>query len=462
MFHAHGGLRPALAGLVLGILVAAPAARAADGPTDRERIERLEKELAELKASVEAKAKAEAASPAAAGKPASGPATSAADASAPPKAKPWYDRIAIRGYVQFRYHELLSDDDGPWFHPADRSVALDRTFLIRRGRLILSGDVTDFLYIYIQPDLNAAPTDGDFAVQLRDLYADIALDGEKTFRIRVGQSKVPFGFVNLQSSQNRLPLERPEALNSAVEGERDIGAFLYWAPASIRKLFKSLVADGLKGSGDYGVIGLGIYSGQGLNRSDANDEVHAIARASYPIELGGQIFEPGIQGYIGRFVPRAQSIPVGPGGAGVIPSFRNGGERDERLAFSAVLYPKPIGLEVEWTIGRGPTLSRDGTEIESKSLHGGYIQPSVRLETGIGTIIPFARWQLFEGGRKFARNAPRAKLIEWDFGVELAPLTELEVTVVYTYTDERTDTSTFPYERLTDAHRLGFQVQWSF
>jgi phosphate-selective porin len=35
----------------------------------------------------------------------------------------------------------------------------------------------------------------------------------KKFRLRVGQSKVPFGFENLQSSQNRLTLDRNDALN---------------------------------------------------------------------------------------------------------------------------------------------------------------------------------------------------------------------------------------------------------
>jgi hypothetical protein len=38
----------------------------------------------------------------------------------------------------------------------------------------------------------------------------------KEYRVRIGQSKVPYGFENLQSSQNRLSLDRNDALNSAV------------------------------------------------------------------------------------------------------------------------------------------------------------------------------------------------------------------------------------------------------
>jgi len=71
-------------------------------------------------------------------------------------------------------------------------------------------------------------------LQMRDLYGDIAVDKDKEFRFRVGQSKVPFGWVNLQSSQNRGPLERPDALNSAAEGERDVGVFFMWAEPAIQ------------------------------------------------------------------------------------------------------------------------------------------------------------------------------------------------------------------------------------
>jgi hypothetical protein len=62
----------------------------------------------------------------------------------------------------------------------------------------------------------------------------------KEYRVRIGQSKVPYGFENLQSSQNRLSLDRNDALNSAVVNER-FRCFLYWAPSKIRERFAMLV-----------------------------------------------------------------------------------------------------------------------------------------------------------------------------------------------------------------------------
>lgn len=375
---------------------------------------------------------------------------------------PWYERLKLSGYTQVRYHELLeSEGDGEWYHPADRTVADDTTLLIRRARITVSGDVTDNLFLYFQPDFSASLSSGDYSTQLRDAYGDLSFDEDKEFRLRMGLSKVPFGYTNLQSSKNRGPLERPEALNSAVEGERDLGFFLMWAPKEKRTLFKKLATDRLKGSGDYGVAAIGAYTGQGLNRSDQNDDLHVAARLAYPMELGGgQIVEPFASGYVGQYVPRGSEIEINDGV--VTPTFREEGINDRRASVGFVLYPMPFGIETEWTIGEGPRLSEDYTTVEEGGLEGGYIQASYLLDIGKGYLTPFSRWQYYKGGRKFASNAPDVNLNEWDFGVEWQPISNVEFVLQYSYTNERTNSSRFPYEQLTDGQRIGAQVQFSY
>ena len=71
--------------------------------------------------------------------------------------------------------------------------------------------------------------------QLRDVYVDWFLDPERRLRLRFGQSKVPFGWENLQSSSNRLPLDRSDAINSGVPGERDVGVNVYYTPTMSRR-----------------------------------------------------------------------------------------------------------------------------------------------------------------------------------------------------------------------------------
>ena len=373
----------------------------------------------------------------------------------------WYERISLRGYTQFRRQDVTSERGAVLEVPADRTVSPNESFGIRRGRFIFSGDISDHLSLYAQSDFNASTGAADFSLQMRDLYGDIFLNQAKTFRVRLGQSKVPYGWVNLQSSQNRAPLERPDALNSAVEGERDLGASLMWASSTARQRFRDLVAQGLKGSGDYGVAAVGLYSGQGLNRSDQNGKAHVLARASYPFKTAsGQFLEVGVQGYRGRFVSPTQSLTSS--GATFTPAQRADGVLDTRVAVSAVIYPQPFGLEAEWTFGTGPELTADLRAIESRSLHGGYVQVAHRGRTAAGTWYPFARWNYFDGARKFARNAPRNQVNELDFGVEFARWADVELTGVYTRTLRRTRTSTFPYALTRDANRVGLQVQWNY
>ena len=149
---------------------------------------------------------------------------------------------------------------------------------------IISGDIHERVSLYFQSDFAQSTAqfgttfnNQDFA-QIRDLYADLFLTKDKEWRIRRGISKVPFGFETLQSSQQRLALDRTDAINSAAPNERDIGFSLYYAPADTRKLFRSLVDKGLKGSGDYGILGIGVYNGQTLNVPEANDNEHVIFR----------------------------------------------------------------------------------------------------------------------------------------------------------------------------------------
>lgn len=402
-----------------------------------------------------------------AGAPVKPRSVSVAPAAAPAPAlsdMKWSDKFSIRGYTQLRYTSLWDHEGADWFHPADRTVAPDQSFYIRRGRLILSGDASEHLFLYAQGELNGSPADGDFATQLRDLYGDIAFDEKKEYRLRVGQSKIPYGFVNLQSSQNRGPMERADAINSAAESERDIGAFLYWAPKEIRERYANLVRTGLKGSGDYGVLGVGAYSGQGPNRSDSNDSVHTIVRAAYPFRTsGGQFFETGVQAYTGKFVPRTKGFKLNGADVETVPTFDEDGVTDQRVGFSAVMYPQPIGFEAEWNVGRSPTLSDDYSTIDDESMQGGYIQANAKLgSSSTGTIFPFARWQYFDGARKFGRNAPDVLVNEWDFGVEWSPWNDVEFTAMYTHTLDRTNSNSFPYGQLTNGDRLALQVQINY
>ncbi len=382
----------------------------------------------------------------------------ATPAALPEKPSHFFDHIGVRGYTQFRYNQLAATNERLVNLQGDRSVGQDAGLLIRRARLVLFGDLHPQVTMYLQTDFAASAGDTIHLGQIRDWYFDLALDTAKELRFRVGQSKVPYGFENLQSSQNRLPMDRSDALNSGLPGERDLGAFFYYAPAAIRKRFKHLTDSGLKGSGDYGVVGLGFYEGQSINQIDLNTNKHVVARLSYPFQFGEQLLELGVSGYTGKFVVRTDPGVLAPAD----------GVRDARAALSFTLYPQPFGLQAEYTLGTGPELTgastitdaegevTEGGVVERKSLHGGYALASLKLDT----FVPYVRVMSYEGGKKQERNAPRYRVRELEAGVEWQLIPPIEVTAAWALA-RRTDGGRFPYATETGSLvRLQLQLNY--
>jgi hypothetical protein len=325
----------------------------------------------------------------------------------------WYDSFSVRGYFQ------TNPDLG--CEQCDKSWGGNGGFFIRRARVIFSGQIGKQVYFYFQPDFASAGSNGLNFGQLKDAYFDIGLDKKNEYRIRLGQTKIPFGFENMQSSSVRIPLDRNDAINSAFTNERDLGIFFYWAPEEKRKLFASLVKDGLKGSGDYGIFAFGVFNGQTPNKQDLNNKLHTVARITYPFEIGNQIIEPGIQAYTG-------------------PNVKYTADRnylDQRIAASFVLYPKPFGIQAEYNIGRGPEFNKQTDSIEVQNLTGGYVTASYLIRQKEHIIMPFARIQYYDGGKKHELDARSYKVNDFELGIEWQPVKQFELTGSYNFSNRR-------------------------
>ncbi len=349
----------------------------------------------------------------------------------------WSDKITIRGYTQVRYNRLFESNSDLVSEQGDKSIGNKQGFFIRRMRIIFFGQLSDNVYFYIQPDFasSASSTSLHFG-QLRDAYFDVSLDKKREFRFRIGQSKVPYGFENLQSSQNRLPFDRNDALNSAVSNERDLGVFFMYCPKKVRELYSSFVNDGLKGSGDYGIFSFGLYNGQVANKPELNNNSHIVSRLTYPIKLGNQIIEPGIQAYSGMWVmPKDQITST----TKVVKSYEY---LDQRYAASLVLYPKPFGIQAEYTIGKGPEYDAGKDSILTKDLKGGYVTLSYIIKIKKHIIIPFVRASTYQGGKKHELDARSYRVDEIEGGIEYQPFKNFEFTVAYLYSDRTTSDRT--------------------
>jgi hypothetical protein len=395
------------------------------------------------------------------------------------KRTPWYEKLSLRGYTQVRFGRTLNSDP----FGADPSLFGDRSidgrtenFSIRRARLILFGDISDHLYLYFQPDFASTPannTTATFFGQLRDLYADIHIDTSKVHRFRVGLSKLPYGWENMQSSQNRIPLDRTDPINTATPTERDLGVFYYWTPTDKQRLLRDLVDGGLRGSGNYGVFGIGAYNGQGGTQFEQNQNLHTVARLTWPFRLAdGQVVEASVQGYAGEFLVEGTPIrPLGQGLAatpfGTRATGERIGQRDQRIAATFVWYPQPFGFQTEWNWGEGPGLNDAQTAVVTRPLHGGYIMAMYKFDTNCyGIVTPFARWQYYSGGYKSVANAPYGTLDLWNLGVEWQIRREMELVAEYSFVDgvsltPPTTVGVIPYQNFAGSV-LRFQFQMNY
>ncbi|WP_309696769.1 porin [Sphingomonas sp. SORGH_AS_0870] len=365
----------------------------------------------------------------------------------PPSARaPWYERLRLRGYTQLRYNGILDEQDAPSDTGSrlrsvhDSSINEDGGFLLRRVRLVLQGDITERLQLYFQHDFGTAVNNQSSTErrenfgQLRDVYVDWFLDPERRLRLRFGQSKVPFGWENLQSSSNRLTLDRSDAINSGVPGERDVGINAYYTPDAVQAIWDRLSKKKQKLFGNYGAFGLAVYNGQGTNRPERNDRLMKVAMATWPFALDGlgplfrgQVLEVGGSAMFNRYRPELRSGGISP------ISYR-----DDRVGVHAILYPQPFGIQTEWMTGHGPQYDLGLRAVRSSPLGGGYVQLMMDAgKTPVGRMIPYARWQHYRGGWKANVDAPRLETDEWELGAEIQLVEALELTLAYARMERR-------------------------
>lgn len=374
-----------------------------------------------------------------------------------PSSSKWYERVSLRGYVQVRYNRLLETNENLKCDQCDRSWGKDGGFFFRRVRLVFFGQISSRMYIYIQPDFASSVSSSSLNFgQIRDAYFDLGLDRKNEFRLRFGQSKIPYGFENMQSSQNRLPLDRSDGINSAFVNERDLGVMFYWAPAKIRKRFAMLVADGYKGSGDYGVLGLSVFNGQGANRPDQNNSPHVAGHLTYPFAIGTQIIEPAVYAYAGKWTMGSDLLSTGT-------KFVSGATYDDRrIGASVVMYPRPFGFQAEWNVGRGPRFNTVTDSIESGKVSGGYAMVNAMLRLPRKMLLyPFVRAQYYDGGKKFELDARSYNVKELELGLEWQPVRSFELVAMYTISSRRFEDFK-AQNNLQEGRLLRLQAQLNF
>jgi hypothetical protein len=360
----------------------------------------------------------------------------------------WFERLRHYGYGMFRYNRL-GNPNGKLDNWQDASVGTGNPgFYFRRIRWVITGQVSDRVSVFIQPDLASNFEAGEggsgsstSVATLRDAWGEYYLDQKKEFRFRVGLQRVPCSFDNWQASRQRIAIDRADATNSCSPSERDLGLSFQWTPHHIQQRWRHMI-DYLYGAGDWGVVNLSVWNGQGLNQKERNNNKHVGIRLAYPFELpGGRLMEIGMNAMRGMYnvdpgTPNSNNDTLFSFTSieNTNKMFARKNYLDERVNAYIYYPPQPWGLIAEYTTGRGPRRRWDGL-IESRSLYGGYVQLSYQHKySDLGLANFYGRWQEYYGGIKTETGAPDARMKELELGMAWQPDPQWEITLAYTFT----------------------------
>ncbi len=373
----------------------------------------------------------------------------------------WYERITMYGYGMLRYN-IGSNGRLRTFQDASvggKNDGAQPGFFFRRIRWVITGQVSDHVSFFIQPDLASNISGNTHVMSMRDAFGDWNFDRDKEFRLRLGLQRVPCSFDNWQASRVRMAIDRADATNSCATSERDLGLSFMWTPKVAQQRFKQML-DYMYGPGDYGVFNVTVYNGQGLNQVETNANKHVGVRAAWPFELpGGRLMEVGVNAMRGMFTVNNGTCTAGSTSICGLNESRSSGARgylDERVNFYVYYPPQPWGFIAEYVTGRGPKRGADGIVRESH-LYGGYVQGHYQWkysDTGLANF--YSRWQSYHGGIKFQTAAADGTMSELETGVAWQPDPQWEVTVAYTYANRLNTFNTTPN---TSATAPGQQIE---
>lgn len=131
-------------------------------------------------------------------------------------------KLSIGGYIQSQYEEHAESEDE--LSQSGDELNLDR-FLIRRARLRVAAD-TEYAGAYLE--LNGSTSGGSLGVDLHRAEGRLHYrpEGEDNAfaQLTLGLTKIPFGYELVESSAERLFMERALVIRSLFPGTTDIGA----------------------------------------------------------------------------------------------------------------------------------------------------------------------------------------------------------------------------------------------
>lgn len=198
------------------------------------------------------------------------------------------------------------------------------SFLIRRARVTLAGEILKNILYKIQVDAVKSPLLLDAQVEFKIIPQAI---------LKVGQFKVPFSLENLTSSSDLDTINRSQAEEKLCPGRdigsqgRDIGAVLTGKFTRVEYT-------------------LGIFNGSGINKTDNNDMKDVAARVILsPLDA----LSCGASFYKGKYSSSLDAPPV----------------RRDRVGLELYLHKGDLSLKGEYIFAKDDVISKSGWYLQA-------------------------------------------------------------------------------------------------
>ena len=388
----------------------------------------------------------------------------------------WFERMTMYGYGMFRYNQVDNSIIRTYHDASVGTTAYGAQpgFFFRRIRWVVTGQVSEHVAFFIQPDLATQLSGNTHVLSMRDAYGDWIFDKNKEFRLRVGLQRVPCSFDNWQASRVRMAIDRADATNSCAPSERDMGVSFMWSPKIAQVRFKQML-DYMYGPGDYGVFHIQVDNSVGNNVAENNKNKRVSVRLAWPWELpGGRLMETGMNAGYGTWqvamgtptasannatlysVNSSQCVGASAAAFASMGCTQARNYLDERVNFYVYLPPQPWGFIAEYTTGRAPNRNARGV-VETSHFYGGYVQGHYQWKySDVGIANFYSRYQEYHGGLKFQTGAPDDRMKEVETGIAWQPDPQWEFTVAWDYMVRNSHLFTYAQTATTPGQQIEF------
>ncbi len=93
------------------------------------------------------------------------------------------------------------------------------------------------------------------------------------------------------------------------------------------------------------------------------------------------------------------------------------------MGATLVLYPKPFGIQTQYNFGKGPRYDKLTNTVDVTDLEGGYVTLNYKWDINLAKhhfLYPFAKFQYYDGGKKFEKDARSYVVRDYELGNRMA------------------------------------------